>query len=237
MAKSETDTGHGSPAALAQALFSLVIWFALMFAALFGAAGTWHWPRGWMFFGAYCLLTAIACTWLWIVNPEIFAARRKIQKGTKGWDVALTLVIIVAFIGLLIVPALDDGRFHWAPQPDSVTWLGYLLFAPGFMGLTWATSVNRHFEATVRIQTDRGHQVISTGPYAVVRHPGYAFGIAMVIGMPLTLGSLYGLVPAAMLVALVLVRTLGEDATLKAELPGYLDYARRVKRRWIPGVW
>jgi protein-S-isoprenylcysteine O-methyltransferase Ste14 len=222
---------------LIQALVSLAVWLAIMIAALFGSAGTWDWPRGWLFFGVYCALTAIACVWLWIVNPEIFAARSKIQKGTKGWDQVLTVVIIITFVAVEIVPALDDGRFHWAPQGHGIVALGNVLFAPGFMGFAWAQSVNRNFEATVRIQTDRGHQVITTGPYAVVRHPGYAFAILMVIGIPLAMGSLYGLIPVGVGVLLVLVRTLGEDATLKAELPGYAEYAARVKQRWIPGIW
>ena len=236
MAQSQTHSPGGMVAAL-KALASLVVWLAFMIAVMFGAAATWDWARGWLFFGVYCLLTAVACVWLWVTNPEIFAARRKIQKGTKAWDQVLTVVIIITFVALVIVPALDDGRFHWAPQGDSIVVLGYLLFAPGFMGFAWAQSVNRNFEASVRIQTDRGHEVISSGPYAIVRHPGYAFAILMVIGMPLSMGSLYGLIPAGVLLLLVLIRTLGEDATLKAELPGYRDYAARVKQRWIPGVW
>ena len=132
--------------------------------------------------------------WLWLVNPEIFAARRKMQKGTKAWDRVLTLLILATFAAIPPVSALDDARFHWLPQPDWVVWLGHVLFAIGFMGFIWAVSVNRNFEATVRIQTDRGHQVITTGPYSVVRHPGYAFAILMVIGMPLALvfGTLIG---------------------------------------------
>jgi protein-S-isoprenylcysteine O-methyltransferase Ste14 len=237
MAQPDTLPRHGSTAGLIQALVSLVVWLAIMIAALFGSAGTWDWPRGWFFFGVYCLLTAIACVWLWIVNPEIFAARSKIQKGTKGWDRILTVFIILTFIAILPVAALDDGRFHWAPQPDWVVMLGYVMFAAGFMGFAWSSSVNRNFEATVRIQTDRGHKVVTTGPYAVVRHPGYIFAIFMILGMALALGSLYALIPAGVLVLLVLARTLGEDATLKAELPGYAEYAARVKQRWIPGVW
>jgi len=237
MALPDTLPKHEATAGLIQALVSLVVWLAIMIAALFGSAGTWDWPRGWMFFGVYCLLTAIACVWLWIVNPEIFAARSKIQKGTKGWDKILTVFIILTFIAILPVAALDDGRFHLAPQPDWVVVLGYVMFAAGFTGFTWASSVNRNFEATVRIQTDRGHNVITTGPYAIVRHPGYIFAIFMIVGMALALGSLYALIPAGVLVLLVLVRTLGEDATLKAELPGYAEYAARVKQRWIPGVW
>lgn len=226
-----------SAGALIALLVSLVVWAAVMVAALFGAAGTWDWPRGWLFMGVYNLLTAVASIWLWIANPEIFAARRKIQKGTKAWDVVLTQCIVATFVALMIVPALDDGRLHWSPQPDWLVWLGYALFAPGFMGLAWASSVNRNFEASVRIQTDRGHDVITTGPYAIVRHPGYAAGLLMIVGMPLSMGSLYGLIPAGVMLVLVLIRTLGEDATLKAELPGYKEYAGKVKQRWVPGVW
>lgn len=237
MADADAHQRPNSAKALFALLFSLVWWFAVMIAALFGTAGTWDWPRGWLFFGVYCALTAICCAWLWVTNAEIFAARRKIQKGTKAWDVVVTVLIVLTFTALMIVPALDDGRYHWAPQPDWVVWLGYVLFAPGFIGFAWAQSVNRNFEASVRIQTDRGHQVITTGPYAIIRHPGYAFANLMMIGMPLTMGSLYGLIPAGALWVLVLIRTLGEDATLKAELPGYAEYAARVRQRWIPGVW
>lgn len=220
-----------------QAFVSLAIVLAVMVGAMFGAAGTWDWPRGWMFFGAYCALTFIACVWLWIVNPELFAARSKMQAGTKNWDKILTVVLILSYFVIFPVSALDDARFHWAPQPDSVVILGHILFALGFIGFTWASSVNRNFEATVRIQTDRGHKVVDTGPYAVVRHPGYIFAILMAAGMPLAMGSIYGLIPAAMMVLMILIRTLAEDATLKAELPGYKDYAMRVKHRWIPGVF
>lgn len=220
-----------------QGLVSLALSFTVMIAAMFLPAGTWDWPRGWMFLGVFAGFTVIAGAWIWRKNPELFAARAKIQKGTKAWDVPVTLGIILAFAAILPVSALDDARFHWAPQPDWVVWLGYALFTAGYMGTAWAQSENRNFEATVRIQTDRGHRVIDTGPYAFIRHPGYAFAIPMMAGMPLALGSLYGLIPAAVAFAFLIIRTLGEDATLKAELPGYRDYAARVRSRWIPGVW
>lgn len=220
-----------------QAFVSLAVVVALMAGLMFGVAGTLDWPRGQYFLGSYLLLTFIACIWLWRVNPEIFAARSKIQAGTKGWDLLLTPVLVVCWLAILPVSALDDARFHWSRLPDGIVIVGHLMFAAGFMGLAWASAVNRHFEATVRIQTDRGHRVIDTGPYAHVRHPGYSFGAAMVIGMPLAMGSLYGLIPTALLVVCVLIRTLAEDATLKAELTGYKDYAARVRSRWIPGVW
>jgi len=220
-----------------QAFVSLAVVLAVMAGLMFGVAGTLDWPRGQYFFASYLILTLVACLWLWRTNPGIFAARSKMQAGTKGWDKILTPVIVLGWLAILPVSALDDGRYHWAPQPDAVVIAGHVLFATGFMAFTWASSVNRYFEATVRIQQDRGQTVVQDGPYAHVRHPGYIFAIVMVVGMPLAMGSLYGLIPAALLCVCVLIRTLGEDATLKAELPGYREYAARVKARWIPGVW
>ena len=103
--------------------------------------------------------------------------------------------------------------------------------------MTWAESVNKFFEPTVRIQTDRGHRVIDTGPYAIVRHPGYASGYLLFVGMPLALGSLWALIPAILSCLLLVVRTILEDQTLRNELAGYEEYAQRVRYRLIPGVW
>jgi protein-S-isoprenylcysteine O-methyltransferase Ste14 len=97
--------------------------------------------------------------------------------------------------------------------------------------------VNRHFEPTVRIQTDRGHTVIDTGPYALVRHPGYVAASLLVLGMPLSLGSYWASIPAILSYLLLVVRTALEDRTLQDELPGYKEYARRVRYRLLPGVW
>jgi len=226
-----------STAELAKGLVSLVIWLGFMLGSMFGPIGTWDWPRGWTFLAVYWAATAIACVWLWITNPEIFRARRKIQEGTKAWDRVLTVVIVLGFVTIMPVSALDDARYHWSGLSDGPVIAGLVLFVIGFFGFAWAQSVNRHFEAAVRIQTDRGHQVITTGPYAIVRHPGYAFAIPMAVGMPLAMGSLYGLIPVGVLLVCVLIRTLAEDATLKAELPGYAEYAQRVRQRWIPGIW
>ena len=103
--------------------------------------------------------------------------------------------------------------------------------------ITRAQAVNRHFEPTVRIQTDRNHTVIDTGPYAVMRHPGYIGATGLVIGMALMLGSLWALIPAVVAIIILAGRTLGEEAVLKAELPGYAAYTQRVRYRWVPGVW
>jgi protein-S-isoprenylcysteine O-methyltransferase Ste14 len=115
--------------------------------------------------------------------------------------------------------------------------LGYSLLIVGMLGVTWAESVNKFFEPTVRIQTDRGHRVIDFGPYDIVRHPGYVSGFLVFIGTPLCLGSLWALIPAVLACLLLVVRTVWEDRTLRMELTGYEAYAQRVRYRLIPGVW
>jgi protein-S-isoprenylcysteine O-methyltransferase Ste14 len=98
-------------------------------------------------------------------------------------------------------------------------------------------SVNRHFETTVRIQEDRGHEVVSTGPYGFMRHPGYLGGIVWMMSIPLILGSLYAFLPLTLYAILMILRTYLEDKTLHEELPGYPEYAERVRYRLIPRIW
>ncbi|QIO51135.1 MULTISPECIES: methyltransferase family protein [Rhizobium] len=233
----QRDTRSGHSFAAAPSLGSLAITIAVMFAALFWPAGTFDWPRGWIFLGLFLVLTCVAVIWIRRTNPELFAARSRYQKGTKPWDAVVATLTIILFAVILPVGAFDDGRFHWAPQPDWVVFIGYLLMTLGYLGLTWAQSANRHFEPTVRIQTDRDHKVIDTGPYALIRHPGYATAIVLSAGMALSLGSLYALIPACLLVIVLFGRTLGEEAELRKGLEGYADYMVRVRWRWIPGVW
>jgi protein-S-isoprenylcysteine O-methyltransferase Ste14 len=121
--------------------------------------------------------------------------------------------------------------------PWSVVALGYALFAASMALGTWAQAVNKFFEPSVRIQTDRGHKVVDSGPYGWVRHPGYVSALLMFPAMALTLGSLWALVPAALAGLVVIVRTRWEDQTLHAELAGYREYAQRVRYRLLPGVW
>ena len=171
------------------------------------------------------------------VNPEVIAARVNRHEGTKGWDRWVLGLFLPAMASILPVAALDDGRFHWSHVPWWVCGIGYVLLIAGLAGLTWAESVNKFFEPTVRIQADRGHTVIDTGPYALVRHPGYVAAFLLVLGMPLSLGSFWALIPAVISYLLLVVRTALEDRTLQEELPGYKDYARRVRYRLVPGVW
>ena len=140
-------------------------------------------------------------------------------------------------LSIFPVAALDDGRFHGFPVPWCVRVLGYVLLVAGIGGTAWAQAVNRFFEPGVRIQADRGHTVIDTGPYAVVRHPGYVAACLLFVGIALSLGSSWALIPAAISSLILILRTRWEDRTLRAELVGYEGYTKRVRFRLIPGVW
>lgn len=223
---------------LIQAFVSLAVTLLLMGAVLFLSAGTFQWPHGLLFLAVFLFLTLVAMAWLWRVNPEIFVARRRLTgQGTKGWDLVLLFILLASFLATLIVAGLDDGRFRWAPAPPWAVLLGYVLLLVGYLGTGWAQAVNRHFEPSVRIQSDRDHHVIMTGPYAYVRHPGYIFGNILIFGVALALGSFGALLPAVLVVIVLAIRTHLEDATLRRELPGYGEFAVRVRYKWIPGIW
>ena len=204
---------------------------------LFLPAGTWAWEEGWLFLGVFGAASTIASLYLRRVNPDILAARINRHQGTEPWDKILVGFLIVMWLATFPVAALDDERFHWFPVPWWVCVLGYALLLVGMGILTWAEAVNKFFEPTVRIQADRGQTVIDTGPYAIVRHPGYVGGMLFFIGTPLSLGSLWALIPVVLASLDLILRTKWEDETLQAKLPGYQEYTERVRYRLIPGAW
>ncbi len=213
-------------------------WTLLIFLlCLFLPAGNWAWARGWLFFFVIVGTSILITLYLRRVNPDVIAARVNRHEGTKGWDRILLGIFIPMMVMTVPVAALDDGRFHWSHVPCWVCGIGYVLLVAGLAGMTWAESVSKFFEPTVRIQTDRGHKVIDAGPYAIVRHPGYAFGYLLSVGMPLALGSLWALIPVILSGLLMVLRTVWEDQALREELAGYEEYAQRVRYRLIPGVW
>jgi len=172
-------------------------------------------------------------------TPELIAERGKFsqKEGIAPWDrVLMPLGIAVATV-MLIVAGLDK-RFEWSPSlPLWLRMTAVAVIALGYSLSTWAMLVNRFFSAVVRIQRDRGHTVVSSGPYRCIRHPGYAGAVVTSLATPLLLGSLWALTSAALAVCLLIIRTALEDRTLQDELEGYHDYAARVRYRLLPGVW
>jgi protein-S-isoprenylcysteine O-methyltransferase Ste14 len=223
--------------ALLHAILSLTVFLLVLGVALFLPAGDIRWAQGWAFLGTFLALTAAAILYLWYANPDIFVARSRIRPGTKRWDKVLVIFLLLSFVAFFPVAGLDAGRFHWSHVPLAVMVLGYVLFCAGYFLSIWVYRVNKFAEPTVRIQTDRGQRVIDTGPYAVVRHPLYLGALLMCAGIPLSLGSFWALLPAAVGAVTLVVRTVLEDKTLQAELPGYPEYAHRVRHRLLPGIW
>jgi protein-S-isoprenylcysteine O-methyltransferase Ste14 len=206
-------------------------------AVVFVAAGRLDWVWAWMFV-ALLEVNFIALAVLLIpTRPELLAERSGLQAGTKRWDFVLAPLMAYGPLYTAVVAALDF-RWGWSPPfPLAVHLAALVVAVAGWALAAWAMYANRFFAATVRIQTDRGHEVVSGGPYRLVRHPGYLGAAAFVVALPLMLGSQWALLPAAVGLLAGLLRTELEDQTLRRELPGYADYARRVRWRLVPGIW
>lgn len=215
-------------------LLGVPMYFVLF---MFLPAGTWDWVRGWIFIGVFLSVMTIAFWYLWRVNPEMIIARINTHQGTRRWDHILLWFIFPPLYAIVPVAALDDARFYWFPQPWWVCVIGYILLLIAIAIVTWAQAVNKFFEVMVRIQTERGHKVVDTGPYTIVRHPGYVGGVLLCLGAAMCLGSVWALIPAGVASALLILRTYWEDQMLQAELAGYKEYTQRVRYRLIPGVW
>jgi protein-S-isoprenylcysteine O-methyltransferase Ste14 len=224
-------------AAMARRIMQIMLSLALWFLCFFIAAGRADAPRAWIYLAAGLVVLAVNGVVVARYNPDVIKARACGGAGTKTFDKIFSAFYAVIMLAVPVVAGLDAVRFGWAPLPIPWLWPGLALYAFSNVPIVWAMAVNRHLEQTVRIQEDRGHQVITTGPYRFVRHPMYVGMILQQIATPLILGSLWSFVPVAALCASVVVRTALEDATLKRELAGYEDFARGTRYRLVPGAW
>lgn len=212
----------------------MALFDALIAAFLFGGAGTLHWPYAWWYLA---LMVSIQLGGAAVVSLEAVAERGRKKENVEPWDRVVTRLLIPAFLSIYLVAGLD-GRWHWSPEyAPGVHALGALVFVAGCALEMWAMAANRFFSTAVRMQFDRGHAVCDTGPYRYVRHPGYVGMIAYYLATPVFLGGLTALVPASVTVLLLVVRTVLEDGTLREKLPGYREYAKRVRFRLLPGLW
>jgi protein-S-isoprenylcysteine O-methyltransferase Ste14 len=207
---------------------------------LFLLAGDWHWREGWIFSAVFCVASFAVVIYLYVMDPALLNERfgSPLQKTQKSWDKLLLVFFFLGFLGWYIVMPLDGRRFHWSPEfPTWLKAIGLVLFVLAFLLLFGALKENTFAAPVIKMQKERGQKVISTGLYGFVRHPMYTGGLLLLISGPLLLGSLYGLVLGLLLSITLAVRSIGEEAMLKQELDGYIDYAKRVKWRLIPFVF
>lgn len=206
-------------------------------AILLIAAGTLQYWPAWLYFAVGVTMN-VGTRRVLRQDEDLAKEREKPGPGAKAWDKKLLGVGLLLSIAMLVVAGLDAGRFHLPPRlpwPWSVA--GLVISTAGMALFLRSLAENRFFSAVVRIQTDRGHTVCTTGPYAYVRHPGNLGMILGTVGLPLLLLSAWSVIPALLAVVNLVVRTHLEDAALVAELPGYRDYQRVTRYRLVPFVW
>lgn len=207
--------------------------FAIAILALFASAGTAAIVTYWVYLA---ILGAVFMASFVLLDPDL--ARERMRPGGKRPPLGLQ-VFSVMLVAHWIVAGLDHGRFHWSDTvPGWLQWLSLVALATSYALCLWAMVANRFFSSVIRIQSDRGQRVVTGGPYAVIRHPGYLAGLVIVLTSGLALNSwLATAFLAVFSLPFLLYRAISEDRVLQAELPGYRDYAQRVRWRLMPGVW
>lgn len=210
----------------------------ILIAILFGIVGRWDWWMGWALSAVYIVWTVLTAVLILPVNPAMLAERARPHADTRRWDTALLAAMGLLMVVEYVVASLDV-RLSWSPQfPLALQLVGLLAAIVGCdILLVWAMVSNAFFIGTFRIQTERQHGVAAGGPYRYLRHPGYLGSILLHLGVPFMLNSLWALIPAILVALVLVVRTRLEDKTLRSELPGYREYAERVRYRLLPGVW
>jgi protein-S-isoprenylcysteine O-methyltransferase Ste14 len=204
-----------------------------MIAAIFGSAGRWNLPFAWASLG---IAVAFAATIIFKIDPSL--RRERLNPAPGGQDRRLRATMVPFMLGGWIVAGLDVGRFHWSDTiPFGWRVAGLVGLALGIGISFWAMMANRFFSPVVRIQQERGHHLITSGPYQYLRHPGYLGTIASYVSGTMALGSWWALLPAAGITVLIVRRTRLEDRFLQHELEGYAAYAEKVRYGLLPGVW
>ena len=203
---------------------------------MFVPAGRLDWWQAWTYIAIYFGIVIFNVLFIVGKDPELIAERGETKGNTKEWDKTVTNFITIVTLLTLIVAGLD-ARIGWSQVALAVPIAGLIFVVLGSGVVSWGMAANKFFARVVRIQNDRGHAVCSSGPYRFVRHPGYVGMCVYSFATPFALGSWWAILPALFIVVGFVVRTALEDRTLRAELPGYAEYAARVRYRLAPGVW
>lgn len=223
------------------------LWFRYIFRMVFFAvallwpAGTWYWWEAWVVIALWTTWTFVMTVYLLRNDPALLKERLRfvpIHQEQKSWDKIIMLVFFITAIGLYLVPGFDVVRFNWSESlPLWLRVVAMVIQIPCFILFGWVLRENTYTSQVVKIDKARGHQVITTGPYAIVRHPMYTVAIVLLFALPIALGSRYALFLALILTVLLVIRTCLEDRTLHDELDGYVEYAEKTRYRLLPGIW
>jgi protein-S-isoprenylcysteine O-methyltransferase Ste14 len=235
-----TRSGESKPTVDWRIIVRFAIIALLIPLVLFLSAGRVDWWQAWMYTILTIVVSLVSRYMLFLKNPELIAERARFtqSEGIKDWD--KRIVVLIAIVGPLafMITAGLDKRYGWSPEVAlPVQLIALVVFLLGYAFSTLALMVNKYFSSVVRIQTERGQTVVMSGPYRFVRHPGYSGGLVAWLVSPILLGALWSFIPVALVIVLYIVRTALEDRTLQNELPGYKEYAGRVRYRLLPGVW
>jgi len=225
-------------------LIQVAVQFFILAAILFISSGQLDWLWAWVYLIVGLSGTLIATPIMLRMHPEVIAERAEIKENVKGWDKTFGKYSMTVTLAMLVVAGLDQ-RFGWSDQPFGLLdgfplglhIIGLVMYATGIALIFWSMASNKYFSRYVRIQKERDHAVVCTGPYQHIRHPGYIGLIMSTLGTPLLLGSWWAIIPALLTASGFIVRTSLEDQTLQAELDGYEEYTRRVRFKLLPGVW
>lgn len=219
-------------------LFTRMTLFAI---ALLWPAGTWYWWEAWIVIVLWTFFGVVMTHYLLRHDPTLLAERLRLvplDEAQMAWDKVVMLLFFIAGIGLYIVPGFDVVRYEWSePLPAWMRFVAMFVHLPCFVFLGWVMRENTYLSQVVKIDQEREHQVVTSGPYSLVRHPMYTVAIILLFAVPVALGSRFALILSICLTVLLIVRTYLEDRTLHAELNGYSDYAKNTQYRLVPGIW
>jgi protein-S-isoprenylcysteine O-methyltransferase Ste14 len=216
-----------------------VVWFGLMGAIIFGAAGTSRYAGGWLYLGVMLAISVVLGLYMARVDPDLLRERLKppLQKDQPLADKIILIPLLVLLLGGMGFMAADAARWRWSTMSPAVQWGACVLLVVVIVFMTWTMRTNRFAAPVVRIQKERGQTVITTGPYAIVRHPLYFGALFYVAATSLVLGSWWGLATVPLVALGFAIRIRVEETALREGLQGYDDYARRVRWRLIPFIW